>query len=138
MLVNKKLKALFSSRTRLALIKIFFGKAGEMFYVRQLTRLSGEEINSVRRELAKLLKISVLLSEKRGNRLYYWVNFGSVFYRPLLIMAQKSSGLGMKIISKKRQLGKLKYLIYSSHFANGLKNRDGLVDLIVVGRVDLD
>jgi len=39
-----------------------------MFYVRELTRSTKEEINAVRRELDHLQKAGLLKSEKRGNR----------------------------------------------------------------------
>jgi len=136
--VNKKLKALLTSRTRLALLSIFFRKPEEMYYVRELVRMSKEEINSVRRELANLLKIGVTESEHRGNRVYYWLNFDFIFYGDLLGLVNKATGLGAKIISKQNRLGQLKYLIYSNSFANFGKTKEDAVDLIVVGKVKLD
>jgi len=137
MLVNKKLKLLLTSRTRLGLLGIFFKEPGEMYFVRELVRISKEEINSVRRELANLLKIGVIESEPRGNKIYYWTNFDSIFYRDLLVLMNKTTGLGAKIIKRQNRLGKLKYLIYSNSFANGKRSPIGSVDLVVVGKVNL-
>ena len=42
------------SRVRAKLIKIFLSRPTEMYYVRELTRAAKEEINAVRRELARM------------------------------------------------------------------------------------
>ena len=43
------------SRVRAKLLKVLLADPAEMYYVRQLTRLTGEEINAVRRELLRMV-----------------------------------------------------------------------------------
>ena len=78
------LKDLFVSKVRVKLIQIFLNKPQEMFYVRQLVRLSEEEINAVRRELARLEVRGMVKSEPRANRLYYF--FQKQYKRPQQIL----------------------------------------------------
>ena len=66
-----KLSDFIISRVRVKLLTIFLSKPGEMYYVRELTRLAKEEINAIRRELKRMQDVGMLKSEKRGNRLYY-------------------------------------------------------------------
>lgn len=54
------LEQLFGSRTRIKLLKIFFGEPEKSFFIRELVRKSGERLNSVRRELANLEKLGVV------------------------------------------------------------------------------
>lgn len=66
--------ALFGSKTRVKLLHLFLNNPGKSFYVREITRLIDEQINSVRRELANLLEVGVITSSNADNKLYYEVN----------------------------------------------------------------
>jgi hypothetical protein len=68
--------ALFGSKTRVKLLHLFLNNPGKSFYVREITRLVDEQINSVRRELANMLSVGVITStsDDSDNKLYYEVN----------------------------------------------------------------
>ncbi|MEO8691509.1 MAG: transcriptional regulator [Candidatus Saccharimonas sp.] len=66
--------ALFGSKTRVKLLYLFMSNPGKAFYVREITRLIDEQINSVRRELANMLAVGVITSSSTDNKLYYEVN----------------------------------------------------------------
>ena len=134
MTVQVSLKHILTSQTRLKLINVLFYLPKDIFYVRQLVRLVDEEINSVRRELDNLKKAGVIESEWRGNRLYYSVNRQSPLFSDLVILANKSVGLGSALQSKKDRLGNIKMLIYSYKFMIGQENSND-IDLIIVGDV---
>lgn len=72
--------ALFGSKTRVKLLHLFLNNPGKSFYVREITRLIDEQINSVRRELANMLDVGVIQSDSADNKLYYEVNQGYEFY----------------------------------------------------------
>ena len=55
--------ALFGSKTRVKLMHLFLNNPGKSFYVREITRLIDEQINSVRRELANMLEVGVITSD---------------------------------------------------------------------------
>lgn len=75
--------SLFGSKTRVKLLHLFLSHPGQSFYVREITRLIDEQINSVRRELANMLGIGVITSDTADNKLYYQVNQRYEFYSPL-------------------------------------------------------
>ncbi len=75
--------ALFSSRTRVKLLHLFLNNPGKAFYVREITRLIDEQINSVRRELANMMSVGIVFSDSSDNKLYYEVNQGYEHYEPL-------------------------------------------------------
>lgn len=137
MKIQTSLKHLFVSQTRLKLINILFYNPQEIFYVRQLVRLTDEEINSVRRELANMQKSGVINSEWRGNRLYYWADKQSSLFFNLLAIANQSSGLGLKLQNKNETLGTIKLVFYSNKFITGDKRNPDDIDLIIVGDVSL-
>jgi len=125
------------SRVRAKMVELFYGNPEEMFYVREITRKTNEEINAVRRELERMLGYGMLRSEQRGNRLYYSLNNRYVFFQELQQMVAKSTGLGKKLRRFQRKLGKLKFVMFSSRFVRRLKPRQGEVDMLVVGEVVL-
>lgn len=75
--------ALFGSKTRVKLLHLFLNHPGQSFYVREMTRLIDEQINSVRRELANMLAVGVITSDSADNKLYYQVNQRYEFYTAL-------------------------------------------------------
>lgn len=74
---------LFGSKTRVKLLHLFMNHPGQSFYVREITRLIDEQINSVRRELSNMLEIGVITSDTADNKLYYQVNQRYEFYTAL-------------------------------------------------------
>lgn len=74
---------LFGSKTRVKLLSLFLNNPNRPYYVREITRMVDEQINSVRRELSNLLGIGIIRSESNNNRLYYEVNQKYQFYAPL-------------------------------------------------------
>lgn len=53
------------------------------FYVREITRNIDEQINSVRRELANLVRIGIVKDRSVDNRLYYQVDINFKYYHAL-------------------------------------------------------
>lgn len=74
--------ALFGSKTRVKLLHLFLNNPGKSFYVREITRLIDEQINSVRRELSNLSGVGVITSNNADNKLYYGVNQRYEYYVP--------------------------------------------------------
>lgn len=132
-----KLTDFMISRVRVKLYKIFFDNPTEMFYVRQLTRMASEEINAVRRELARMENKGVVRSEKRGNRLYYSVNEAYDYYEDLLSLVAKSTGLGLQIRTSRKALGKIKFAMLSGKFVRRKERDNQEVDLLIVGAISL-
>lgn len=74
---------LFGSKTRVKLLHLFLNNPGKSFYVREITRLIDEQINSVRRELSNMLSVGIITSDTADNKLFYEVNQRYDHYVPL-------------------------------------------------------
>lgn len=83
---SKKIAGIFGSKTRYKLIKLFIINSEDSFFVREITRIIDEQINSVRRELNNLSSIDLLLSKNRNNKLYYRINKKSQMYLGLSLI----------------------------------------------------
>lgn len=129
------LKNLFVSLTRAKLLSIFYTQPREIFYVRQLVRLSEEEINSVRRELANLKSGNIITSEGRGNRLYYGANPRCWLYVDLLVLTAKTSPFVAELKSHLAKTGAIDLMLYSHPFLNREEKSRSGIDIILVGEL---
>lgn len=98
--------ALFGSKTRVKLLHLFLNNPGKAFYVREITRLIDEQINSVRRELSNMLEVGIITSDSADNKLYYEINQQYEFYTPFRAIFAKqkvtaaTSGAGLSSSQK--------------------------------------
>ncbi len=141
---------LFGSKTRVKLLQLFYSNPNRSFYVREITRKIDEQINSVRRELANLLNIGIIVSDTTNNRLYYEVNQEFEHYQPLRqIFGQPSTAKAPKKVvggstdtvkaaptsdqDRLKALGNVEIALFTGQFTRD--DRSG-VDLLVVGDIN--
>ncbi len=139
------LEHLFGSRTRLKLLMLFLQKPDETFYVRELTRLIGTQINAVRRELQNLTTIGLLIEgvgkdegegQKRPGlkRRYYTANQEFPLMQEVRALLIKAYALmEWKLDDQVRKLGDVRYMSFMGIF---LGQRNQPVDMFIVGDVD--
>jgi len=132
------LKDLFISKTRVKLLETFLCDPTQMYHVRDLVRKTAEEINAVRRELARMESLDIVKKEPRGNRLYYWFRHDYIYYADLLSLVAKTTGLGVAIIKNRSKLGTVAVCMLSGHFVRHLpRKQTDAVDLLIVGEINL-
>lgn len=132
------LQDLLVSKVRVKLIQTFLSQPHEIFYVRQLVRLTGEEINAVRRELSRMETRAMVKKEARGNRLYYFFRKDYAFYQELISLVAKTTGLGADIIKHRHKLGKIKFAMLSGRFVRRMPRKsDEDIDLLLVGNIKM-
>lgn len=126
------LKALFTSRTRVKLLTIFMQNPDGEFFIRELTRILDEQINSVRRELDSLRRIGLLRSRTKNRKKFYTVNHNFLLFNELQSMIAKSSSSHEALIKKIGKLGDIDFLLLSGAFLDKPAN----CDLLLVGKVN--
>lgn len=129
------LSDLIISRVRVKLLTIFLSRPGKIIHVRELVRLSKEEINAVRRELLHLEKAGMVAKEPRANRLYYSFRRDHPLYFDLLELITKTAGLGGEILGHRSKLGRVKFAMLSGRFARNIAGSAENVDLLIVGNI---
>src|SRR3990172_6463949 len=110
------LKDLLISKTRVKILENFLSDPTQMFHVRDLVRRTGDEINAVRRELARMEQVGMVKKEPRGNRLYYWFRKDYVFYQDLLSMVSKTTRLGAPTTKTGNKLRKVVLVMLTGNF----------------------
>lgn len=133
--------ALFGSKTRVKLLHLFLNNPGKAFYVREITRLIDEQINSVRRELANMLNVGIITSETADNKLYYQVNQRYEYYVPLraIFADEKVAALETNAATdtptwhdELKGLPRVRLVVLAGMFAEDSTSK---VDILVVGEV---
>lgn len=132
--------ALFGSKTRVKLLHLFLNNPGKAFYVREITRLIDEQINSVRRELSNMLEVGVITSDSADNKLYYEVNQRYEFYVPFraIFADERIESASQKVKTDDewhdavRQLPGVRIAIMAGVLVKG---SGASVDLLLVGEV---
>src|SRR5260221_8772410 len=128
---------LIVSKVRVKILQLFLSSPDPLFHVREIVRLVAEEINAVRRELARMEKFGIVSSEWRANRRLYSFRRDYTFYPELLAYVVKSTGVGGDIVKAKNKLGKVKYAMIATRFVRNQQSGTDDVDLLVVGQIIL-
>ncbi len=130
------IEKLFGSKTRAKLLKLFFENPEKSFYVREMTRVIDEQINSVRRELLNLESIGVIKNETFDNKVYYSANNKHPFSRPLIdIFSKKIDSTREKDVREttwEDYCRPVKNYLKGLIVTNRLPGQDG-VDLLIIG-----
>lgn len=90
---SEGIDTLFGSKTRVKLLRLFLSNPGKAFYVREITRLVDEQINSVRRELSNMLSVGIITSDSADNKLFYAVDEKFEHYKPLRAIFSENSAV---------------------------------------------
>ncbi len=132
------MNSLFGSKSRVKILTLFLLNPGKRFYVREVERLTGENINSISRELKNLEAIGLLKSERSGNLRYYGVNKDMSIYPELRDIFLKTQGLA-EILGDgiSALVGVSAAFIYGS-YARGEAGLESDIDMIIIGKVDED
>lgn len=146
---------LFGSKTRVKLLKLFYSNPNRSFYVREITRKIDEQINSVRRELGNLLSIGIIASDETNNRLYYEVNQGYEYFKPLKEIFGDEEGVVIDaegklpvvegvtatpkkvkvdpVVAELLSVGNVEFALYTGQFT---RDEASGIDMLVVGDVN--
>ncbi len=132
--MHDSLKALFSSQTRIKLLSIFLLHPDDEYFIRQLTRLLSEQINSIRRELENLRKIGLVKARHRNRKKYYKADSSFIFFHELRSMFAKDVRGENATISSIKMLPDVQLLLLAGVFV-GTQSK---VDLLIVGDIKKD
>ena len=130
------LEQLFSSRTREKLLNLFLFNQEKRFYVREITRLIGERLNSVRHELDNLEKFNMVTSEFEDRRKYYQLNSDFILLPEITSLFIKARLLWeSKILESTKKYDGIRYLSLVGFFVD---DEEAKTDIVLVGKINKD
>jgi len=125
------LKALFSSQTRVKLLSTFLLHPEDEFFIRELTRLLSEQINSIRRELENLRRIGLVRARHRNRKKYYRVDEEFPLFHELRSIFAKEIQADSPVVASLKKLPNVDLIVLAGVFVG----TDTKVDLLIVGEV---
>lgn len=139
------LEQLFGSKSRVKLLHIFFQSPDRAYYVRELARLAESQLNAIRRELANLEHVGLIMPvaiEKAdvqegvgtGRSKYYKLNPACLLYVEMKSLLFKAQILYERELIEllKEKGGKLKVMLFTGCFSDA---KDAETDILLVGEI---
>ncbi len=133
-MAHDALKALLSSQTRVKLLSVFLLHQEDEYFIRQLTRLLSEQINSIRRELENLRRIGLVKARHKNRKKYYRADPTFIFFPELKSMFSKGVRGENATVTSIKNLPGVQLLLLAGSFV-GTHSK---VDLLIVGDVKKD
>ena len=130
------LNKLFSSKTRVEILKLFLFNTSNSFYQRQISSLTAQSIRGVQREVDKLNRIGIIERSIQGNRIYYKVNKKCPIVQDLKNIFFKSVGIAEALKENLKEKEIKIAFIYGS-YAKGEESLLSDIDLMVLGDISL-
>ena len=131
MSLSTVLKALFSSQTRVKLLSTFLLHPEEEYFIRELTRLLNEQINSIRRELENLRRVGLVKARHKNRKKYYRIDTEFVLYNDLRSLFSKAVQGESPFVTSLRSLPNVRLVLLAGSFCG----TESKVDLLLVGDV---
>ena len=128
------LNELFSSKTRVEILKLFLFNTNNSFYQRQISNLTAQSIRGVQREVDKLSRIGLIERSIQGNRIYYKINKKCPIVEDLKNIFFKSVGIAEVLRDNFKEEGIKVAFIYGS-YAKGEESLLSDIDLMVIGDI---
>ena len=131
------LERLFSSRTRIGLLSLFFSQPDRRYYVRQIARELKRDISGIKRELDNLERAGILASEKVGNLRYYAANRHALLFPEIKGIIDKTVGVAATMEEVLKGVAGVRSAYLYSRNSHPPGEGPGDIDLLIVGQVDL-
>lgn len=129
---------LANSKTRKAILGLYFSRPEKKYYLRELERNLGIPVQNIRRELLSLEKSGIFEREKIGNQVYYFLNKKSPIFNELKSIVSKTVGLEGELKKILASIDGVKEAFIFGSFAQGKEDFLSDVDLMIIGKVEED
>lgn len=132
------LGSLITSRGRRRVLALLFMHPASEFYVREIARMTGEQVNAVRRELEILEKGGIVVSERRGNLKYFALDKQCPIYCELKSIIVKTEGIGSVLREHLKGVDGVEFVFVYGSTALGEERQKSDIDLMVIGKVPIE
>jgi len=133
---QSSIAVIFSSPTLVELLKVFALNPDAEFYQRELARMTGKQIYSLQRELARLERAGLIKKTKKGNRLYYSAEKGSPAFEDLKSVFLKTVALADVLREAISPLtGDIRIAFIYGSLAKREERAASDIDLMIVGDI---
>jgi len=132
------LSRIFKSKTRQALLELYFANLDKTYYLRELERLLDIPVSMIRKELLRLTQDGTFLSERKGSLNYFYVNKSYLFFDELKSIIKKTLGLEVFFREELKNIKGIEYaFIYGSFNKDKIETKNE-IKLFIIGKINED
>ena len=127
--------ALFTE-TQQKVLGLLYGQPNRSFYLKEILRLTGMGVATIKRELDRMLAAGILNMNKIGNQHHYQANSGCPIHAELISIIKKTVGLTEPIREALSPLSKkIDWAFVFGSIASGKESAASDIDLMIIGDV---
>ena len=130
------LEKLFSSKARIAVLKLFLFNPEDSYYLREISSLANIPIRAVQREVKKLKEIGLLEESVSGNRVYYKASRKSPIFEDLKRIFFKTEGIVKALEESFQDKSKIDFAFIYGSYDQGKETTSSDIDLMVLGNIE--
>ncbi len=128
------LEQLFSSKTRVKLLTLFLLNTDKSYFVREITRMLKEQLNSVRRELDKLEGMGLIKSEVVKQKKFYSIDSDFEYLKEFRNFILKAGEVIQGAVGDRmRPITGIKLVVLVGVFCD---RKSDETDMLIVGKVN--
>lgn len=137
-LMSTLAEALFTT-TQQRLLGLLYGEPARSFYLKELLRLTGMGVATIKRELDRMVEAGILTRTHVGNQHHYQADPACPIHAELAAIVRKTMGLADSLRVALAPLADcITWAFIFGSMARGTGSSGSDVDLMVVGDVTLD
>jgi predicted nucleotidyltransferase len=125
------------SKIRRDLLALFFSNADRKYYVRGLERILGYSAGNIRRELLRLQRDNLFLTQKVGNLLFYSLNQDHPLFEELKSIVSKTIGIEASLRALLSSLENIKAAFIFGSVASKNEKEASDIDVLIIGKPDM-
>ena len=127
---------IFKSKIRKEILRLLFSCSGREFYLSEIAKKIHASVGNCQRELDKLVKSNILISQKKNNLKMYFVDKKNPFYKDLKNIIDKTIGIEGEIKKTIKKISGIEFaFIFGSYSKNDFLNSSD-IDLFIIGEIN--
>jgi predicted nucleotidyltransferase len=130
------LERLFTSKSRVKILELLLLDPTREFHLRKIARQTCVSPPYVKREIANLMALGLVLKRSQGNLTLFRLNRDSVIAEELKRIFLKTESFGRFMRDSLNEVGNIRFALIYGSFAKGEEAEKSDIDLLVVGDVD--
>lgn len=129
------LSVVISSSARIKILKLFMMNTEDLYYIRQIAKITKLPIQAVQRETSKLCHAGILHRKKDGNRVYFKTNKDFFLFEEIKNIIIKTVGVGEVVRNTIKNKKDIIFAFIYGSYAKNEENTKSDIDIAVIGDI---
>ena len=126
--------ALFT-KTQQKVLQLLYGRPDRSFYTKEILRLTGMGVHTIKRELDRMVAAGILIRTKLGNQIHFQANPACPLYSELVSIVKKTIGIADVIREALAPIaGDIIVAFVYGSIAKGSERAESDIDLMIVAK----